>query len=284
VLTAVDDEHAMSFVSQLDLESWRVDEGAVAATARANLVDAGVELGGPVTEPWVEVLAPNSYVTSWLAAPDILADVGRSALRGDFVALAPSRDTLRLVSLSDPFSLKTELERAVAEYQDAPRPLSPAPYYLDGGAVTPWTPPMGHPCETIVDRARQILAAVEYGHQGKTLESLFEKAGEDVYVANYNLMERPDGTVWSWSAWVKQVTDGLLPRTDYLAMGDNDTKDMFWVRWEDAERLAPGAMRAEGGYYPMRWRVHGWPAASVLTTLRAAAVSAPGGKRPEADR
>lgn len=275
LLTAVDDQYAMSFVSSADLEAWGVDEDTVVATARQNLVDNYVGLARPEGEAWVEVLGPDGYVASWLTAPDVLAGVGLQALDGDFVALAPSRDTLRLVATADRSQLRTELERALAEYNTAPRQLSPVPYHLAGGTVQPWVPPRGDACEPTVERARQVLAAVEYGHQHRRLTSLFEKAEADVYVAQYNLMERRDGSVWSWAVWAKGVTDALLPRTDYLAMAESDSEAPWWVRWDDAVRLAPAALTPEA-YDPPRWRESGWPEPAVLDALRAVAVNTPG--------
>jgi len=112
----------------------------------------------------------------------------------------------------------------------------------------------------------------EYGLQLDVLAGLFEKAGVDVFVAKYTLIERPDGSVWSWCAWVRQVTDGLLPRTDYVCLGDNETKSSLWVRWDDAVRIAGDALHTEPAYSPPRWRVHGWPNDDVMVALRAAAV------------
>jgi hypothetical protein len=59
-------------------------------------------------------------------------------------------------------------------------------------------------------------------------------------------------------------------------VGDPDAHTTFWVRWEDAERLAPHALGEEAGYYPPRWRVSGWPEGEELERLREAGTDTPG--------
>src|SRR5258708_9344016 len=122
----------------------------------------------------------------------------------------------------------------------------------------------------IVGKTARCLAAVEYGQQKAMLDDLLRKAGEDVYVARHTLMQRPDGSFWSWAPWVRQVTNGLLPRADVLAFGDNDHPDaQFTVTWEDAFRLAGDALQEEADYDPPRWRHRGWPDNDTLAMLRA---------------
>ncbi len=190
---------------------------------------------------------------------------------GDYVAVARSRDSLRLISTADADALGEALGHELDAYQAEPRRLSPVPYAVRDGVLEVWDPPPGHPCRGAAERAQQVLAATEYGYQHGVLDDLFPKAGEDVFVGKLSLMERPDGSLWSWAAWVESVTDGLTPRCDYLGLrGDDD--EVVWVRWDDAVRLAGDALRQEPGYYPPRWRVRGWPAADQVAQLSQLAV------------
>ena len=89
-------------------------------------------------------------------------------------------------------------------------------------------------------------------------------------------MQRPDGSLWSWARWVRQVTNGLLPRADLVALGDNDHPDArFTVTWQDAFRLAGDALQEDADYDPPRWRHRGWPDNDTLALLRANAVPLP---------
>lgn len=271
LLMAVDDEHGMSFVTEADARTWGVDWADVSTAALANLTAKLVHVGAPADSPWLDVFGPDGYVSSWLAAPWALERFAES-LDGDFVAVAKSRDSLRLIRTADRTVLAAQLERLLGEYLTEPRQLSPVPFAVRDGEIGLWEPPPGDPCRPLVDRLHRMLALTEYTLQMNVLSDLFQKAGSDVFVAKFTLMERDDKTVWSWAAWPRQVTDGLLPRTDFVCLGDLELRTNLWVPWEDAERLAHHAMRPEVGYYPPRWRVTGWPDAQVLSELQHCAV------------
>ena len=279
-VTAINNEYGMSFVTEADRRRWDVDEATIEGIARENLRRVPPPTVGHENGAGVDIVGPDGYTSSWLAAPATLAEIGGRLPGDDFVALAPSRDTLRLVAVRNRHALRDHLDWALSTYQTAPRPLSPVPYQLFEGRLAPWDPPSDDRCRSLVDRAGHLLAAVEYGQQHRALTALFEKTGENVFVAEYKLMDEPGMPIWSWAAWVKQVTAGLLPRTDHLALADAETKTSLWVPWEDAERLAPTALRIEPGYFPPRWRVSGWPQGSELEQLRAVAFHARPGEGP----
>jgi len=164
----------------------------------------------------------------------------------------------------------------IRDSQDTARQLTPVPYRVGESGIEVWVPPKSHAARTLVDKAKHILANVEYGLQRSALEQRFIKAGEDVFVAGYDLVQRPDGSVWSWAVWVKQVTNGLLPQVDVLLMGDNDNKpDRFAVRWADAITIGAGALQREPAFDPPRWRYRGWPEATTEASLRKVAVPFP---------
>ena len=80
------------------------------------------------------------------------------------------------------------------------------------------------------------------------VQELSTKAGEDVYAGSYQLVKRPDGSVWSWSAWVRQVTNALIPETDYVIVSDDeDTTSRFTVRWSDAVAIAATDLTQDAG-------------------------------------
>jgi hypothetical protein len=137
-------------------------------------------------------------------------------------------------------------------------------------------PPPGHPARPIVDKTARYLAAVEYRQQKVMLDQYLAKTGEDAHVAKHTLMQGPDGSLWSYAPWVKQVTNGLLPRVDVLAFIDNEAPDVqFAVRWDDAFGVAGHVLQEEPSYDPPRWRHHGWPQDSALALLRANTVPLP---------
>jgi hypothetical protein len=273
VLCAIDSEHSMSFATGADLAAWGVTDDEALRTASANLarMPCQVRRSGPMAL----VLGPDGYVSSWLAAPAALARIAAD-IGGSVIAVAATRDQLILIDAEHPEAAVRMLEPTLEHYQTAARQLSPVPYLVSEAGIAPWAPPVGHPARPIVDKTARYLAAVEYGQQKDMLDDRLAKAGEDVYVAKHTLMQRPDGSMWSWAPWVKQVTNGLLPRADVLAFGDNDHPGaQFAVPWDDTFRLAGDALQEEAEYDPPRWRHHGWPDDNTLALLRANAVPLP---------
>ncbi len=273
VLCAIDSEHSMTFATDADLAAWGVPDDEALRTASANLarMPCQVRRSGPTAL----VLGPDGYVSSWLAAPAALARVAAD-IGGSVVAVAATRDQLILIDAGHPDAAVRMLEPTLEHYQTAARQLSPVPYLASESGIEPWEPPADHPARPIVDKTARHLAAVEYGQQKAMLDYVLLNAGEDVYVATHTVMQRPDGSFWSWAPWVKQVTSGLLPRADVIAFGDNDQPyAQFTVTWEDAFRLAGHALQEEADYDPPRWRHRGWPDDDTLALLRANAVPLP---------
>jgi hypothetical protein len=273
VLCAIDSEHSIAFATGDDLAAWGVTEDEAMETASANLarMPCQVRRRGPT----VLVLGPDGYVSSWLAVPAALARVAAD-IGSSVVAVAATRDQLILIDAEHPEAAARILEPTLTHYRRAARQLSPVPYLVSQVGIEPWEPPDDHPARPFVDKATRYLASVEYGQQKSMLENHLEKAGEDVYVGKHTLAQKSGGSLWSWTPWIKQVTDGLLPRVDTLAFVDIDHQDaQFFVKWDDAFRLAGDALQEEAGYDPPRWRHHGWPDDVTLASLRANAVPLP---------
>lgn len=272
-MLVLDSEHSMTYVTDDDLSRWGVDAGFVHQTAVRNLLDMPFELErhGAVAA----VLGPDGYTSSWLAAPAILASLG-AGIGAPVIALASDRDDLRLVTASDTSAITDELVRALRDFGQHPRRLSPVPYVVAPDAIAPWDPPPDHPARLHVERATSMLAMTEYSEQQAVLDDLHGRLGEDVFIAEHNLVEREDQSMWSWAAWVRQVTDGLLPRVDYVLLADNeDLNTALCLRWDDALRHGRSALTQERNYDPPLWRHHGWPDDDVLAVFRSVAVPFP---------
>lgn len=273
VVCAIDFEHSMSFATAPDLAAWGVSDEEALGTATANLARLRCPVRG--SGPAALVLEPDGYASSWLAAPAALAgaaaDVGGSVL-----AVAPTRDALVLVDAGQPDAVIDVLGTALEHYQVAARQLSPVPYLVSAAGIEPWLPSADHPARPSAEAAARYLTAAEYGHQRDRLEVLLRKAGEDVHLAKHTLMRRPEGSLWSWAPWVRQVTNGLLPQADAIVLGDTDHPDArFAVRWDDAMRIAGDVLHEEAQYSPPLWRYHGWPDAATVAALAASAVPLP---------
>ncbi|HEY8816080.1 MAG TPA: hypothetical protein VIP57_13380 [Candidatus Dormibacteraeota bacterium] len=273
LMCAIDSEHALSYVTDDDLHKWGVSDDQAFETATQNLAARTFQVGrsGQIAI----VMGPDGYTSSWLAAPSKLFRIA-SDVAPEVVAVAAARDSLVLVDVADVRATLKVLEEELTEYQKAPRQLSPVPYRVTATGVEVWELPRSHPAWPQVEKAQRFLANVEYNQQGAVLDERLAKSGEDVYVASYSLVGLPDGSVWSWAVWGKQVTNGLLPQVDVVVMGDNDHKDdRFGVSWADAIRLAADWLVLEAELDPPRWRYRGWPPAATLAALRSVAVPFP---------
>lgn len=273
VLCVIGSAHSMSPATVGDLAAWGVTDDEALRAAAANLARLPCEVhrSGPVAM----VQGPDGYASSWLAVPAVLSRIA-AGIGDDVIAVAPARDDLILVDGGQPEALARVLETALDHYQETSRQLSPVPYLVSEAGIEPWTPPEGHPAVPVAGKAARYLAAAEYGRQKASLDELLAAAGEGGYVARHTLMERPDGSLWSWAPWVRQVADGLLQRADVVVIGDNDQPSArFAVPWEDALRVAGGYLREEPAYDPPLWRYYGWPDEGTLAALRSCAVPLP---------
>lgn len=273
LMCAIDSEHALSYVTDDDLSKWGVSDERAFDTAATNLAARTVQIGraGQIAI----VMGPDGYTSSWLAAPSKLYRFAGD-VAPEVVAVAASRDSLVLVDVADFRATLKVMEEEIAGYQKTPRQLSPVPYRVTATGVEVWDPPRNHPAAPLVEKAQRLLANVEYNQQGAALDERLAKSGQDVYVASHSLVGLPDGSVWSWAVWVKQVTNGLLPQVDVVVMGDNDHKDdRFGVAWADAISLAADWLVLEAEYDPPRWRYRAWPPAATVAALRSVAVPFP---------
>lgn len=273
VLCAIDSEHSIAFAGGDDLATWGVSDDEALHTAAENLAGQPCEVhrDGPVAM----IVGPDGYASSWLAVPGLLAQVAED-MGGTVVAVAPDRELLLLVDADDHEAAVEVLEAALERYQSAPRQLSPVPYLITETDIAPWEPPAGHPAAPLADKAAHLLAAIEYAQQRTRLEGLLTAAGEDAHVARHTLMQTEDGPYWSWTTWVRQVTNGLLPQADLVLFGDNHDPDAdFTVSWDDAQRIAGHLLDEEPEYDPPRWRYSAWPDDATLEALRACAVPFP---------
>jgi len=274
VLCAIDSEHSIAFATDGDLAAWGVTDDEAMRTASDNLARMQFEVRR--AGPTAMILGPDGYISSWLAVPAALARVAADI--GDtVVAVAADRDQLLLSDADHPEALAGMLEPTLEHYQSAPRRLSPVPYLVSETGITPWLPPEDHPVRRLADTAAHILAAMEYADQQARLEQQLGEAGEDVYVARHTLMrDQHSGLMWSWAAWVKEVTNGLLPRTDVVMFGGTENREArFAVRWHDTVRLVGDTLVEEAGLDPPRWRYRRWPDGQTLAALQAHAVQLP---------
>lgn len=279
---AIDHESAMAYAIRENLERWGVTEDEAFAAARANLAQSanlGVELyDSSAAYPLWHVASDDAYESSRLVLPGWLAAF-RDKVDGRPVAAVPERSTLLVTGDGNPAALERLLDSADREFRAAPRSISPALYTVDDdGRVVPLRVAADHALAARIHESEVHLAAVEYGAQKRMLEAQLEQRGQDVFVASYSVVQRPDdGRVLSYCTWGENV-DSLLPHTELVGFvgGDLESDDAwhFLVPWEAVEREAGDCWRPEPGLEPPRMRTVHWPDAELLERLRQHATDA----------
>jgi hypothetical protein len=263
-LVAIDSEHAMTYVVEEDLDRWGVDLDAVADEAQANLSGYAIpheRLGAG----WV-ITGPDGYASSWLTQPKRLLALAED-LAAPVIVFAPSRDVVVVTSASDP-ALEQLQRQMIQTYQEAPRSLSPCPYVVEAGGLSPWLPPAGTSSAELASRAAHLLELVEHEDQTARLEKEFEESGEDTYSGAYGVGEGAGEDLWSFTTWARGVSSGLLPRADVVALIDVDGGDPpLLVRWDDVMKHAAGALTPRAGLDPPRWHYTGWPSEAAMAKL-----------------
>jgi hypothetical protein len=96
------------------------------------------------------------------------------------------------------------------------------------------------------------------------LDKLHEKNGEEVFVANFSAIKRPDDKVFSYATWT-DTTNSLLPKTDTLVLGRLGSEPQM-VEWEKVMEAA-GEMMEAVDIYPPRFRVRGFPSEKQLKAM-----------------
>jgi hypothetical protein len=77
----------------------------------------------------------------------------------------------------------------------------------------------------------------------------------------------------SYASWGENI-DSLLPKTDLVVMGADDSQGDKWlalVRWQDIQQIAPGCLAADPACDPVRYRTVRWPDPGAIAQLRARA-------------
>jgi hypothetical protein len=265
-LVVIDQPNLMAYVNLNNVREWGVGEVAVFERARTNLAALAA---GPLLEPGQLdrpailrlVDSGNEYWASCLLIDGWLSSLAEG-VGGRPVAFLPDPTGL-IITSDESDEIRQFLEMVEKSYLEASRPLSPQAYTVDeAGRVVPYSVPADDPLWTAVHRSEVLFASREYAAQKEQHDEL-----TDGYVAPLMVQQRPDGALRTVTVWGEGVF-GLLPQADYVAFVSEELQD-FTVTWETAVRET--GLVPEPGWYPDRYRIHGWPHTRVLERLRAAA-------------
>lgn len=257
---------SMRAVQQDDLDSWQVTFYEAMEVARENLND--MEFSFASVDDRIYVSATNdNYDASRMLLLDRIMQLD---IQGDFVAMVPNRDTLLLTGSEDPEGLAMMVEIAGRAFEEAPRPLTATAVRLDGDRWLPWMPPAHHPQFQSFKMLEVKSTLSEYADQKELLAELYQRRGEDVYLAEFSAMQNnQSGQITSYCVWSESVST-LLPRADkvlfYRGGSAEDGKIVASGDWDRVRQIV-GDLMTPLDTYPIRFSVHGFPSKAQLDAI-----------------
>jgi hypothetical protein len=198
--------------------------------------------------------------------PDLVAAL---PVKGDPVAMVPTRSTLLVAGADDSGALAALADVAAETLSTTDQPLSARPLRLCDGK---WT-------DLAVDD--EALAPFhdlmrgqwtrEYGEQKQLLDQLHAQSGDDILVAAYAPMQnRNTGKPFCMTFWVDGFVN-LLPRADAIVL--KSAAEVIVAPWRAASAVIAHRL-APTDHYPIRYRAEAFPDAAELEQLRAVATLA----------
>lgn len=269
LMLAYDTEHAVQPIDLATLRQWGVSVEECLAVALDNLRERSVASFDEVA-PGVLVSAWNdSYDTSRLLLPDI---VHRLNLGADPVMMIPTRARLIATSSGNPAGMLAMAELAQRYADQEGRQVSALMYRFHKGRAVQYVP--GEPVAGKLKALWSQSMASDYAGQKQLLEKFHERKGIDIFVASFQVMQRPDQSVLTMSVWTEGVSS-LLPKTDIVALirldGNGQLLDTMMLPWDELADKTNALKLLDAGY-PPRYRTTEFPPKAVRDTLTAIAL------------
>ncbi len=252
---------SMRSIPQASLDAWGVTFYEALEAAMENFLSLEGKFIGPESGIGAYLSATgDNYDASRLLLKDAIR---RFRVKGDHIAMVPNRENLIVVGSEDAKGLAGMAKLAAQAMKEA-RPISGIALRLDGDEWTPWMPPQSHPSYKEFQELRLQTFRQDYAQQKEMLDKLHEKSGEDVFVASFGAIKRPDGKIFSYGTWT-ETTNTLLPKTDAVVLGRLGGEPQM-VEWDRAVEVVGDLMEAVD-IYPPRWRVTEFPTKKQLKAM-----------------
>jgi len=272
VHVVLDTQHAMTQVSEEQLQTWGRSFEDVLADAVQNLRNATIPKWEPMEGGFFQAAWRDSYDCSRLLLPEVFTPLN---LTGCAVAVVASREDLYVADEHDAAAQLAMLRFAGARLEENNRWQAGSLIVLQADGT--WTPYKA--TEPTVRQAeanlRNLLMHREYANQKEGMDRLHAAAGKDLFVASFMAYRTQENDVFSMCTF-SQGVEALLPKTDkviFLATGLDGkpiTPPMATVPWEIAQAIA-GHLLTPVAMYPPRFHVREFPSGVVAERLRAAA-------------
>lgn len=265
ICIAIDYSNRMTYATREDLSRWNISFDEAYQLAYRNLFEATGSFEeiqpGLYQGPW-----NDCYVPSRLLFVELIRAL---PVKGQPVAIAANRNTLIVTGSEDIDGQKLMLNMTREALKD-PRPMSPRPLILKEGEWLNYFPQHDTPLFDDYAAFRVETFGQDYAEQKALLEKLYEKRGEDIFVASYSSMEdKETKKIESFCVWSRDVLT-VLPQTDLVIFYDHKKPEkerkVCTARWEDVQGTV-GALMQPQGLYPERYKVESFPDAQALQKM-----------------
>jgi hypothetical protein len=250
----------MRSISNANLRDWGVSYYEALEVARENL-EQEPYVFAQIGEGCYASSTGDNYDACRLLIPTLMEKL---TVKGDVIAMVPNRDTLLVAGSEDEPSLAIMLALAKKANEEM-RPMVPIPLRLDGDAWVDWLPDRSHPLAAGFQELAMRFLNEQYGEQKELLEKLTEKNQDNIFVASYSLIQKDDGSLYSYAVWCQDV-ETWLPRTEWVMFfrGEDDVPAI--ARWEMVEQVV-GRLMQPTEHYPARFHVAKFPSEAELAAL-----------------
>ena len=143
-----------------------------------------------------------------------------------------------------------------------PRSLPPLMLRWDGLA---WQRFIPEALDTRLKQLRVQEQAGDYHDQQTMLNEAHARDSLDVFVAQYTVVKRTSGEMFSVCVWSDNV-HSLLPKTDFVVLYRNSPKQLAYVPWEVLS-IECGELMSPTENLPVRYEVKAFPEESLFQAL-----------------
>jgi len=219
-------------------------------------------------------LKPGLFISQWCDGHDasrlLFSDlIAALPVKGDPVALVPTRNTLLVAGADDRSALLALADAGAETLSTTDQPLSARPLRLRDGKWTDFALD-AEELTPFYDLIRGQWTR-EYAEQKQLLDQLHAQSGDDILVANYAPMQnRHTGKPFCMTFWVDGYAN-LLPRADSVVL--KSATEVIVVPWRAATAVVAHRLTPTD-HYPIRYRAEAFPGADELEQLRAVATLA----------
>ncbi|MGE3313678.1 MAG: hypothetical protein AB7O26_01095 [Planctomycetaceae bacterium] len=187
-------------------------------------------------------------------------------IRGDFVALAPTTDSLFITGSDDPRGIELLAVEAERYFQD-PSPLCPIPVRRVGDKWKTWLPPERHAQHDKFLDIQRRFTIDQYRKQSELLIAHGRARGSNVSIGLCSLMKTGNSelerTVTEW----RKGTKTLLPLVECISFLAADGSPLVLAEWDDVVEVCGDLLQRDRDRCPPRFLVEKFPTNNELRQM-----------------